>query len=117
MKPGIWWTFIWDRDQENAKTRDLLDELQHKIKYRDQDLQILYKKNLALKYPILIQSRQQISDHEQAQDKLRSEISRLEDDIRKLEREKYEVKTVLGREEEELKKALEQAQVPTSLTR
>nr|KAJ3422388.1 hypothetical protein HK105_008307 [Polyrhizophydium stewartii] len=90
------------RAAESQRTHAVLDDLHQKLKFRDHDLQILYKKNLVLK--------QEISEHENHQKRLREDIARLESEIQRHEREKNEIRMASIREEDELKKQIEQLQ-------
>ncbi|KND00165.1 uncharacterized protein SPPG_04506 [Spizellomyces punctatus DAOM BR117] len=90
------------RTTEGVKTTETLTELQQKLKFREYDLQILQRKNLALK--------QEISDREASERKLREEISGLEEVIRKQEGEKGSLKTVHTKAEEGLKRVIEDLQ-------
>ncbi|KAI8927690.1 hypothetical protein BC831DRAFT_451272 [Entophlyctis helioformis] len=90
------------RATEAQHTFETINDLAQKVKFRDHDLQILYKKNLALK--------QDISDHESHQVKLKEEITRLEGDIQRFERERHEIRMTFMREHEQLKKDIEQLQ-------
>ncbi|KAJ3283332.1 hypothetical protein HDU79_009170 [Rhizoclosmatium sp. JEL0117] len=70
------------RQEEADKANESLAELQQRIRFRDHDLQILYKKNMALK--------QDITDYQVKVEKLQDKIRGLEDQCHKYEMEKGE---------------------------
>ncbi|KAJ3142559.1 hypothetical protein HK100_001383 [Physocladia obscura] len=83
------------RQEEAEKANDSLAELQQRIRFRDHDLQILYKKNMALK--------QDISDYQLNKQNLLEKIRSLEDQCHKYELEKGEATYYYTAKEDSLK--------------
>ncbi|KAJ3277433.1 hypothetical protein HK104_003301 [Borealophlyctis nickersoniae] len=113
------------RDEEAEKTNETLLSLHQKIKFREHDLQILYKKNLALKQvstplplppPFSSHSltrspfRQEITDQCVHTAQLKDEIARLHTVIQSGQKEKIELKAEGMRSELELKREIDQLQ-------
>ncbi|KAJ1538484.1 hypothetical protein HK096_001533, partial [Nowakowskiella sp. JEL0078] len=90
------------RSIESAKNTEIAVELQQKIKFRDHDLHLLYKKNLALK--------QNINESESKIFELKGNIQRLEEFIAKMEKEKIEAKFSHQKKLDELKYDLDNLQ-------
>ncbi|KAI8833719.1 hypothetical protein BC829DRAFT_407714 [Chytridium lagenaria] len=90
------------RHEEITKTNEASSELQQKIKFRDHDLQILYKKNMSLK--------QEISDHESNAKTFQEKISFLENMVQKYEMEKNETRIYHQSKEEGLRRDVEKLQ-------
>ncbi|KAJ3216572.1 hypothetical protein HDU67_009266 [Dinochytrium kinnereticum] len=90
------------RYEEITKTNEAVSELHQKIKFRDHDLQLLYKKNMALK--------QEISDHESNAKSLQEKITHLETTLQKFEMEKNETRFYHQSKEESLKREVEKLQ-------
>ncbi|KAJ3356823.1 hypothetical protein HDU83_009635 [Entophlyctis luteolus] len=89
--------------EEAEKANDSLAELQQRVRFRDHDLQILYKKNMALK--------QDITDYQLKQETLLSKIKALEDQCHKYELEKGESAYYYSAKEDSLKHEIEKLQV------
>ncbi|KAJ3394004.1 hypothetical protein HDU84_000503 [Entophlyctis sp. JEL0112] len=88
--------------EEAEKANDSLAELQQRVRFRDHDLQILYKKNMALK--------QDITDYQLKQETLLSKIKALEDQCHKYELEKGESAYYYSAKEDSLKHEIEKLQ-------
>ncbi|KAI9090027.1 hypothetical protein DFS34DRAFT_380799 [Phlyctochytrium arcticum] len=87
------------RTEDGAKTSEAVSDLHQKLKFREYDLQILHKKNLALK--------QELTDHDAERAQLRVEIDRLNEVIRSQEREKTSLKGVHSKAEEGLRREID----------
>ncbi|KAH6582058.1 hypothetical protein BASA61_008684 [Batrachochytrium salamandrivorans] len=85
---------------ENSKTHALVEDLQQKLKFRDHDLTILYKKNIFLK--------QEICEWERREKALKEELAKLKTNIQQHEKEKSEIHLVTTRENETLQKTIEE---------
>ncbi|KAJ3109622.1 hypothetical protein HDU97_003096 [Phlyctochytrium planicorne] len=90
------------RHEEITKTNEAVTELQQKIKFRDHDLQVLYKKNMALK--------QEISEHEGNEKGFQERINNLENMLQKYEMEKNEMRIYHQSKEDTLKREIEKLQ-------
>ncbi|KAJ3412358.1 hypothetical protein HDV05_000832 [Chytridiales sp. JEL 0842] len=90
------------RFEEVTRTTEALTELQQKIKFRDHDLQILYKKNMVLK--------QDIAEHESKEKTLLEKIKQLEEMYQKNDMEKGELRIYQASKEEQLKREIEKLQ-------
>ncbi|KAI9334014.1 hypothetical protein BDR26DRAFT_867635 [Obelidium mucronatum] len=90
------------RQEEADKATESLAELQQRIRFRDHDLQILYKKNMALK--------QDITDHQLKHQQLLEKIKSLEDQCHKYELEKGEASYFHVANEHSLKSEIEKLQ-------
>jgi chromosome segregation ATPase len=78
-------------------------EMQQKIRFRDHDINVLQKKNLALK--------QEISDHLLAQQALKEKITQLENIIKDNERDKAKMNSYHSNIQHDLQKEIETLQV------
>ncbi|KAH6583071.1 hypothetical protein BASA61_008195 [Batrachochytrium salamandrivorans] len=85
---------------ENSKTHALVEDLQQKLKFRDHDLTILYKKNIFLK--------QEICEWERREKALKEELAKLKTNIQQHEKEKSEIHLITTRENETLQKTIEE---------
>ncbi|KAJ3028170.1 UNVERIFIED_CONTAM: hypothetical protein HDU68_002316 [Siphonaria sp. JEL0065] len=90
------------RQEEAERATETLAELQQRIRFRDHDLQILYKKNMSLK--------QDITDYQLKQQKLYDKIKALEDQCHKYELEKGETSYFHIANEHSLKGEIEKLQ-------
>ncbi|KAJ3091758.1 hypothetical protein HK102_013525 [Quaeritorhiza haematococci] len=90
------------RKQESRKTTEVMDDLTQKLKFRDHDLNILYKKNLALK--------QEICAHQIDTRELKEKIKKLESSIVHMEVEKGEQRTQAADREKKLKQEIDTLQ-------
>ncbi|KAI8811689.1 hypothetical protein BJ742DRAFT_867047, partial [Cladochytrium replicatum] len=91
-----------ERVKYDAQTADALSELQQKLKFRDQDLQLLYKRNLAMK--------QNMADTEATANKLKITISELEEAIAKAEKEKIEMRMSYNQKYDDLQHGIDNLQ-------
>ncbi|KAJ1328752.1 hypothetical protein BSLG_009987 [Batrachochytrium salamandrivorans] len=91
---------LLSRAIENSKTHALVEDLQQKLKFRDHDLTILYKKNIFLK--------QEICEWERREKALKEELAKLKTNIQQHEKEKSEIHLVTTRENETLQKTIEE---------
>ncbi|KAJ3045412.1 hypothetical protein HDV00_010282 [Rhizophlyctis rosea] len=83
------------RYEEVAKVNEAIADLVQKMKFREHDLQLLYKKNLTLK--------QEITDQESRAEQLKNQIAALQDHIASGEKSKVDLKVEHIRAETELK--------------
>ncbi|KAJ3022963.1 hypothetical protein HKX48_004721 [Thoreauomyces humboldtii] len=90
------------RSDEGVKTHDAVAELEQKIKFRDYDAQMLQRKNLALK--------QEISNGEANEQRLRKQIADLRGQIEQQENEKMDLRATHGSKEDLLKRHIDQLQ-------
>ncbi|KAI8621807.1 hypothetical protein BC830DRAFT_1092288 [Chytriomyces sp. MP71] len=90
------------RQEEADKAVESLAELQQRIRFRDHDLQILYKKNMKLK--------EDITDHQSKIQQLNEKIQSLEDLCHKQELEKGETAYYHNSKEDALKHEIEKLQ-------
>jgi actin-related protein len=81
--------------------------MQQKIRFRDHDINILQKKNLALK--------QEISEHLLAQQALKDKITQLENIIKDNERDKAKMNNYHNNIQQDLHKEIETLQVTNIL--
>ncbi|KAI9330036.1 hypothetical protein DFJ73DRAFT_859404 [Zopfochytrium polystomum] len=88
--------------EQASKISEALSEMQQKIKFRDHDLQMLYKKNMALK--------QEISEKEAEVRQLEDKIRGLVDQSHKQELEKGELRIYHATTQETLKREIERLQ-------
>ncbi|EGF83524.1 hypothetical protein BATDEDRAFT_22304 [Batrachochytrium dendrobatidis JAM81] len=91
---------------ESNKTQEALEDLQQRVKFRDYDLTVLYKKTLFLK--------QEINEREHHEKQLERDIANLQTKVQQYEREKNELRIASLREEEALKSDIQKLQ--TNLT-
>ncbi|TPX77188.1 hypothetical protein CcCBS67573_g01537 [Chytriomyces confervae] len=90
------------RQEEAEKANESLAELQQRIRFRDYDIQILYKKNMKLK--------EDISDYQVKIQQLNDKIKSLEDQCHKQEIEKGEATYYHNSKEDTLKREIEKLQ-------
>ncbi|KAJ3328261.1 hypothetical protein HDU76_010288 [Blyttiomyces sp. JEL0837] len=90
------------RTEEASRTTEALTELQQKVKFRDHDLQLLYRKNMNLK--------QELSDKEAYAKSLEEKIRKLEDMNHQLDMDKGEMRLYQASKEDSLKREIEKLQ-------
>ncbi|KAJ3146088.1 hypothetical protein HK101_002369, partial [Irineochytrium annulatum] len=90
------------RHEEITRANETLSEIQQKIKFRDHDLQMLYKKNMTLK--------QDINNLEGKNVAFQAKIATLEDTLQKNELEKSELKIYYQSKEDVLRREIEKLQ-------
>ncbi|KAJ3254640.1 hypothetical protein HK103_007050 [Boothiomyces macroporosus] len=93
---------LMERDEDSAAHKEAIDELQQKLKFRENDLEILYRTNLALK--------QKIADFEQYVEDLNSQISDYKNQIDIQKTEQDALKTAFAATEEQHLKTIGELQ-------